>query len=176
MQISIKKESLQIVISDATAEECISVLQGGLLSEIISLNAKRLIEDGDSLNIEEYQEDHADTLEEKIEAIQVGVEVPRKKLVFNKCTGCDRVSCRMIDTEVESHKVRCACGTYDHINTSDLVLGKYKCDCETTGHFLMTKDVDKIYCKGCNTPIYMTKDEHSDHFIGQSFKALMQKL
>lgn len=159
MQISIKKESLQVVISDATAEECISVL--GVLSEIISLNAKRLIEDGDSLNIE---------------AIQVGVEVPRKKLVFNKCTGCDRVSCRMIDTEVESHKVRCACGTYDYINTSDLVLGKYKCDCETTGHFLMTKDVDKIYCKGCNTPIYMNKDEHSDHFIGQSFKALMQKL
>ena len=159
MQISIKKESLQVVISDATAEECISVL--GLLSEITSLNAKRLIEDGDSLNIE---------------AIQVGVEVPRKKLVFNKCTGCDRVSCRMIDTEVESHKVRCACGTYDYINTSDLVLGKYKCDCETTGHFLMTKDVDKIYCKGCNTPIYMNKDEHSDHFIGQSFKALMQKL
>ena len=159
MQISIKKESLQVVISDATAEECISVL--GLLSEITSLNAKRLIEDGDSLNIE---------------AIQVGVEVPRKKLVFNKCTGCDRVSCRMIDTEVESHKVRCACGTYDYINTSDLVLGKYKCDCETTGHFLMIKDVDKIYCKGCNTPIYMNKDEHSDHFIGQSFKALMQKL
>ena len=159
MQISIKKESLQVVISDATAEECISVL--GLLSEITSLNAKRLIEDGDSLNIE---------------AIQVGVEVPRKKLVFNKCTGCDRVSCRMIDTEVESHKVRCACGTYDYINTSDLVLGKYKCGCETTGHFLMTKDVDKIYCKGCNTPIYMNKDEHSDHFIGQSFKALMQKL
>lgn len=154
MQISIKKESLQVVISDATAEECISVLQGGLLSEIISLNAKRLIEDGDSLNI----------------------EVPRKKLVFNKCTGCDRLSCRMIDTEVESHKVRCACGTDDYINTSDLVLGKYKCDCGTTGHFLMTKDVDKIYCKGCNTPIYMNKDEHSDHFIGQSFKALMQKL
>lgn len=172
MQISIKKESLQIVISDATAEECVSVLNTGLIEILSPTKSTQLLEDKDKdIIIEEDQEEHV------IENI-IGDEVvaPKKKLVVTKCSGCDHVSFRMIDTEVDNHKVRCTCGTYDDINITELVFGKYKCECGTTGHFLMREDVDKIYCKGCNIPLYMNKDTQSEYYIGQSFKDLMQKL
>lgn len=187
MQISIKKDTLRLVISDATAEECILVLNNtGLLNEVKSVRANRQYNEVEVDDQQIHHIENINALEENTESLNKVVitrpttettELIRKKLVFTKCERCDHVVFKMIDMDdTDTHTLRCACGTHIPVSTSSLVPGKYECACGTRGSFLMTDNVTRVHCKGCDTPMYMEKDLYSDCYVGQSFTELMNRI
>ena len=80
MQISIKKDTLRLVISDATAEECILVLNNtGLLNEVKSVRANRQYNEVEVDDQQIHHIENINALEENTESLN--------KVVITRPTG-----------------------------------------------------------------------------------------
>lgn len=93
------------------------------------------------------------------------VNVPKKKLVFDKCQSCGDIFGAMIEVNPDiAPTIRCKCGHSQ--GAYDLTKGSYECECGQKGFFLMTPEAQQIKCKSCDNKFYMVKDDETNEFLG----------
>lgn len=93
------------------------------------------------------------------------INVPKKKLVFDKCHSCGDTFGTMVEVNPDiAPIVKCKCGYSQY--ACDLTKGSYECECGQKGFFLMTPEAQEIKCKSCDNKFYMVKDDNINEFVG----------
>lgn len=166
MNLTIKQNNVEIIVSKATAEECILVLKEGV-APVFNIEVPVKPDFPKEANTYEGYTDVL-VVDEEVEPVIAEPEV-KKKLVFFKCSHCNNTFCKMVDINNPEPYVVCNCGSHLYFNLDSLATGKYECTCGTTGVFLMQENVDKVRCKGCKSNLFMIYDSDTNAYTGQTF-------
>lgn len=153
MDLIIKQDNLEITVTNVTTEECVQILKNGV--ENVLVKSSETPRKATTHNTYSARNNNNRPVANK------------NKLVFFKCTKCGSTFCRMIDVDNIPKYVECKCGTRIFFEYDDLYRGKYKCDCGTTGSFLMQDTVSEVKCRKCYKRISMLKE--GKEYVGYTF-------
>lgn len=178
MELLIKTHKINIVVKDATVDECVQLINEGVVN-ILDINKAEIKAKIDNkvedikLQIAVTEEKEPKTIKstkstKKPEAVPFK-QAKDRKLTFMICPDCGKVFYKVINI-TESNYHSCSCGAEVFIDVDTLVEGTYDCEeCKSYGNFLMHPDVNKIKCKGCSETFFMIQDLETGKYVGKKF-------